>query len=335
MDYNAAIETFEKLFSGKMPEVEAKELLVALYEEGESAAEIAAAANVMREHAIKLPLSADLQEKLIDNCGTGGDKSNSFNVSTTVSLLLAASGSYVAKHGNRSITSKSGSADMLEVLGINLNLAPSEQVKMLEEVGFTFMFAQNHHPAMRYIMPIRKSLSHRTIFNILGPLTNPAGVKKQLIGVFSDAYIHKISSALEILGTKNSLVVSSRDGMDEISICDVTYATLLKEGRREDILIDPAAYGLKIAAKEAIIGGDAKENALITEGIIKGEIKDAKRDIVLINTAAALMVDGKARDFQDGLEIAVEVLDSKKASAHLKKIIQVSNKLYPKGRLER
>ena len=327
MDYNAAIVTFEKLFSGKMPEDEAKELLVTLYKKGESAAEIAAAAKVMREHAIKLPVSKELQEKLIDNCGTGGDKSNSFNVSTTVSLLLSAAGCYVAKHGNRSITSKSGSADMLEVLDINLNLAPSEQVKMLEEVGFTFMFAQNHHPAMKYIMPLRKSLSHRSIFNILGPLTNPAGVKKQLLGVFSDAYIHKISSALEILGTKNSLVVSSRDGMDEISICDVSYATLLKEGRSEDIMIDPEAYGLKLAAKEAIIGGDAKENAIITQGIIKGEIKDAKRDIVLINTAAALMVDGKARDMQDGLEIARETLESGRAWAHVEKIIKVSNQL--------
>ncbi len=327
MAYDVAISTFEKLFSGKMPEMEAKDLLVNLYEEGESAAEIAAAAKVMREHAIKLPVSKELQSKLIDNCGTGGDKSNSFNVSTTVSLLLAASGSYVAKHGNRSITSKSGSADMLEALGINLNLKLEDQVKMLEEVGFTFMFAQNHHPAMKYIMPIRKSLSHRTIFNILGPLSNPAGVNKQLIGVFSDAYIQRISSALEILGTKNSLVVSSRDGMDEISICDVTYATLLKDGRSEDIMIDPSAYGLKLAPKEAIIGGDAKENAKITYGILKGEITDAKRDIVLINTAAALMVDDKARDMQEGLEIAREVLVSKKASAHLDKIIEVSSQL--------
>ena len=326
-NYNEALATFEKLFANEMSETEAKELLVSLYEEGESAFEIAAAAHVMREHAIKLPVSEVLQEKLIDNCGTGGDKSNSFNVSTTVSLLLASAGCYVAKHGNRSITSKSGSADMLEVLGINLNLGVSEQVTMLEDVGFTFMFAQNHHPAMKYIMPIRKSLSHRTIFNILGPLTNPAGVKKQLIGVFSDAYIHRISSALEILGTKNSLVVSSRDGMDEISICDVTYATLLKEGRSEDIVIEPESYGLKLASKEAIIGGDAKDNAIITQGIIKGDITDAKRDIVLINTAAALMVDGKARDMQDGLEIARDVLDSGKAWAHLEKTIKVSTQL--------
>ena len=327
MDFDTAKKTFEALFDGKMSEAEAKELLVGLYQEGESAAQIAAAAQVMREHAIKLPVSEDLQAKLIDNCGTGGDKSNSFNVSTTVSLLLAAVGCKVAKHGNRSITSKSGSADMLEVLDINLSLAPKAQVTMLEEVGFTFMFAQNHHPAMKYIMPIRKSLSHRTIFNILGPLTNPAGVKKQLIGVFSDAYIHRISSALEILGTQNSLVVSSKDGMDEISICDVTYATQLKEGRSEDIMIDPATLGLHIAPKEAIVGGDAHANAYITSGILKGDIQDVKRDIVLINAAAALMVDTKARDFQDGLEIAREVIDSGRANTHLQKIIALSKQL--------
>ena len=323
MDYNEAIITFSKLFEGKMPEAEAKELLLALYEEGESADEIAAAASVMREHAIKLPVSPELQEKLIDNCGTGGDKSNSFNVSTTASLLLAACGCHVAKHGNRSITSKSGSADMLEVLDINLSLAPSEQVKMLEEVGFTFIFAQNHHPAMKTIMPIRKSLSHRTIFNILGPLTNPAGVKKQLIGVFSDEYIGRIATALEILGSKNTMVVSSKDGMDEISICDVTYANY----KGKELMIDPQEFGLKLAKKEFIMGGDARENAIITQGVLQGDIKDAKKDIVLINTAAALMVDGKARDMQDGFEIARDAIDSGKAWEHLRQIIKVSNQL--------
>jgi anthranilate phosphoribosyltransferase len=327
MDFDMTKNTFKKLFEGKMSEIEAKELLVGLYHDGESAEEIAAAAAVMREYAVKLPVSEALQAKLIDNCGTGGDKSNSFNVSTTVSLLLSAAGCSVAKHGNRSITSKSGSADMLEVLDINLSLSLQAQVTMLEEVGFTFMFAQNHHPAMKHIMPIRKSLSHRTIFNILGPLTNPAGVKKQLIGVFSDDYIHRISSALKILGTENALVVSSKDGMDEISICDVTYATQLKEGRSEDIMIDPAKLGLQIAPKEAIIGGDARENAKITQGVLSGEIKDAKRDIVLINAAAALIVDRKARDFQDGLEIAREVIDSAKAKRHLNKIVELSKKL--------
>ncbi|WP_457560112.1 anthranilate phosphoribosyltransferase, partial [Caminibacter sp.] len=168
-------EMFERLFENKLSEEEARNFLIELYEKGESAEDIKNAAEVMREHSIKLPVSEELREKLIDIVGTGGDKSNSFNISSTTALLISSLGSYVAKHGNRSITSKSGSADMLEALGINLNLTPENQVKMLEEVGFTFIFAINHHPAMKHIMPIRKSLNHRTIFNILGPLTNPAG----------------------------------------------------------------------------------------------------------------------------------------------------------------
>jgi anthranilate phosphoribosyltransferase len=324
--FDESIIVFERLFSNDMSEDEARELLVKLYKDGESAAEIAAAAKVMRDHSIKLDISSDLKEKLIDNCGTGGDKSNSFNISTTVSLLLASCGSYVAKHGNRSITSKSGSADMLEALGINLNLKSQDQIKMLEDVGFAFLFAVNHHPAMKYIMPIRKSLDHRTIFNILGPLTNPAGVKKQLIGVFSDEYIHRISSALELLDTKESMVVSSRDGMDEISICDITYVTHLKDSKSSDIIIDPTEFGFKIAQKEQILGGGAKENATITRGILTGEITDAKRDVVILNTAAALIVDGKARDMQDGLEIAKDALNSGKAKEQLAKIIEVSSK---------
>ena len=218
MTYEQAIEKFSLLFENKMSEEEAKQFLVSMFEKGETAVEIAAAAKVMREHSVQLPVPEDLREKLIDNCGTGGDKSNTFNISTSVSLVLASGGSYVAKHGNRSITSKSGSADMLEALGINLNLSPENQVKMLEDTGFCFIFAQNHHPAMRYIMPIRKSLTHRTIFNILGPLTNPAGVQKQLIGVFSPDYVDKIAEALIMLETKKAMVVSSFDGMDEISI---------------------------------------------------------------------------------------------------------------------
>jgi anthranilate phosphoribosyltransferase len=324
--FDEEVAIFDKLFSNKMSEDEAKELLVTLYKKGESASQIAAAASVMREHSIKLDISSDLSSKLIDNCGTGGDKSGSFNISTTVSLLLASCGCYVAKHGNRSITSKSGSADMLEVLGIRLDLDPKDSVKMLEEVGFAFLFAVNHHPAMKYIMPIRRSLDHRTIFNILGPLTNPAGVKKQLIGVFSDDYIARISEALKILDTKEAMVVSSRDGMDEISICDVTYASHLKDDKISELIIDPTKFGLKMAKSEDILGGDAKLNATITKDILEGRSSGAKRDVVLLNAAAALMVDGKARDIQDGIEIARDSIDSGSAKESLAKIIRVSSK---------
>ncbi|NPA11639.1 MAG: anthranilate phosphoribosyltransferase [Epsilonproteobacteria bacterium] len=326
MDYNQAKEQFIRLFKNEMSQEEAKEFLISLYEKGETPAEIAAAAEVMREFSIKLPVSEELRDKLIDVVGTGGDKSNSFNISSTTALLISSIGSYVAKHGNRSITSKSGSADMLEALGINLNLSPQNQVKMLEEVGFTFIFAINHHPAMKHIMPIRKSLPHRSIFNILGPLTNPAGAKKYLLGVFSVDFIEPVAQALLLMDIKRAMVLSSEDGMDEISAAAPTMAKYYDGVRIRDMKIDPKTYGI-FAKKEDLIGGDAATNAKITRGILSGEIKDAKRDAVLLNAGAALMVDGKANSIQEGMEIAKEAIDSKKAINHLEKIIEVSNKL--------
>ncbi|WP_281950944.1 anthranilate phosphoribosyltransferase [Nitrosophilus kaiyonis] len=327
MNFNEAYEKFTILFENKMSEDEAKNFLIELYEKGESAQEIAAAAKVMREYSIKLPVSKDLQEKLIDVVGTGGDKSGSFNISSTVAIILASLGSYVAKHGNRSITSKSGSADMLEALGINLNLSPENQVKMLEVCGFCFIFAQNFHPAMKYIMPIRKSLPHRTIFNILGPLTNPAGAKKYLLGVFDKNYIEKIAKALTLIDTKRAIVVSSRDGMDEISISDITYACEVKNKNIYEFIIDPREYNIPYSPFNAILGGDAKENAKITKNILTGELKGAKRDIVVLNAAAALVVDEKASSIEEGIDLANEAIDSKKAYNKLNEIIEISNKL--------
>ena len=325
--FNEAREKFEAIFSATMSAEDTKDYLVSLYEKGESPQEIAAAVEVMRKYSIKLDIEEELKDKLIDVVGTGGDKSGSFNISSTVSLLLASSGSYVAKHGNRAITSNSGSADMLEALGINLNLDPKQQAEMLQECGFAFLFAINHHPSMKHIMPIRKSLSHRTIFNILGPLTNPAGVRKYLIGVFSDEFLNRIITALSLLDTKSAIAVSSRDGMDEISICDITYATMLKEGKTTEFIIDPQEHGFKLAPSEAILGKDAKYNAGITMDILSANEVGAKRDIVLLNSAMAFVVDGRARDMQEGIEIATEAIDSKKSLNHLKKIIEISNKL--------
>ncbi|EDM23756.1 anthranilate phosphoribosyltransferase [Caminibacter mediatlanticus] len=319
-------EMFERLFNNELSEDEARKFLISLYEKGESPEDIKIAAEVMREKSVKLPVSKELQDKLIDIVGTGGDKSNSFNISSTTALLVSSIGSYVAKHGNRSITSKSGSADMLEALGINLNLYPENQVKMLEEVRFTFIFAINHHPAMKHIMPIRKSIPHRTIFNILGPLTNPAGAKKYLLGVFSTDFVEKIASALMLMDVKSAMVVSSFDGMDEISIADKTKAIYYDGMRLRDMIIDPKTYGF-FGSKEDLIGGDAKENAKITRGILSGEIKGPKRDAVLLNSAAALMVDGKVNSIKEGIKLSKEAIDSGKAIKHLEKIIEVSNKL--------
>jgi len=318
---------FDDIFENRLPAEEVREYLIELYQRGETAAEIAGAASAMRDHLIPLPVHYDLKEKLIDNCGTGGDGSNSFNISTTVSILLASCGCYVAKHGNRSITSKSGSADMLEALGINLNLSLENSAKMLEDVGFTFMFAQNHHPAMKYIMPIRKSIPHRTIFNILGPLSNPATVSRQLIGVFNKSYINKLAYAMDMLDTKRSIIVSSNDGMDEISISDITYATSLYNGKITDFEINPENYGMALGDKNEILGGDATFNAKLTTDLLSKKLIGSKLNIVLLNAAAALIVDEKARDFQDGIEIAKDAILSGKAKEKLDQIIKVSNQL--------
>lgn len=325
--FNAAKLRFDDIFENRLPEEEVREYLVELYERGETAAEIAGAASAMRDHLIPLPVHYDLKEKLIDNCGTGGDGSNSFNISTTVSILLASCGCYVVKHGNRSITSKSGSADMLEALGVNLNLSLENSAKMLEDVGFTFMFAQNHHPCMKYIMPIRKSIPHRTIFNILGPLSNPATVSKQLIGVFDKSYINKLAYAMDMLDTKRSIIVSSNDGMDEISISDITYATSLYNGKITDFEINPEHYGMQMSDKSEILGGDAAFNAKLTSDLLSKKLIGAKLNIVLLNAAAALIVDEKARDFQDGIEMAKEAIINGAAKAKLEEIIKVSNQL--------
>ncbi len=320
-------ERFERLFNNEMSEDEARSFLVELYKKGESPEEIAAAAEVMRNYSIKLPVPNELRQKLIDVVGTGGDKSGSFNISTTVALLLASSGSYVAKHGNRSITSKSGSADVLDALGMRLDLSPAQQVRLLEESGFTFIFAIHHHPAMKHIMPIRRSLDHRTIFNILGPLSNPAGAQKYLMGVFSPDFLRPIAEALLDLDVKRAYVLSSEDGMDEISLAAPTRYAYVEENRVSEGVIEPLSHGFKRAPKEAILGGDAKENAAILRKILTGEEMGAKRDIVLLNGAYALFTDGRARDIKEAIEILTETIDSGKASKHLEKIIQISNSL--------
>jgi len=316
---------FEKLFNNELSTEDARAFLVDLYEKGETAEDIATAASVMREHSVKLPLSKKLQEEAIDVVGTGGDKSGSFNISTTVSLLLASLGSTVAKHGNRSITSNSGSADVLEALGVNLNISPEQQVKMLEEIGFCFVFAMNHHPAMKHIMPIRKSIEHRTIFNILGPLTNPAGARKYLLGVFDPNYIERMAKALLELNTKRAFVVSSNDGMDEISLASTTPFAYVEGGIVSEGIIDPEAFGFKLAPKEMILGGSAEDNAQIIRDIFTGEANDAMRDIVILNAGFALFTDGKARDIQEAFEMARMGLESGKARKHLDLIANVSN----------
>lgn len=328
MTYNQSKEKFESLFAHEMSDEKMREFLVEMTLDANTPTEsIAAAAEVMRSNAIALPISQELSDKSLDVVGTGGDKIGSFNISSTVALLCSACGSSVAKHGSRSITSKSGSADMFESLGVRLDLSINQSAKLLEEVGFCFMFAQNHHPAMKFIVPVRKTIPDKTIFNILGPLTNPAGVKKSLLGVFDKEFVPKMAEALRMNGATSTMVVSSAEGMDEISISDITYASQLKDSVVHEFEIDPQEYGIRRVPLKAIIGGDADENAKILHDIFNDRATDAQRDIVLINAASALMVDGKARDIQDGLEIASEAIKTFKAKEHLAKIIEISNKL--------
>ena len=328
MNYDEAKKAFMSLFNNDMSEDEMREFLLSItLDKYTSVESIAAAAEVMRSFAIALPISKELSLSALDVVGTGGDKIGSFNISSTVALLCSACGSTVAKHGSRSITSKSGSADMFEALGVRLDLSIQNTAKLLEETGFTFMFAQNHHPAMKFIMPVRKSIPDKTIFNILGPLTNPAGVKKSLLGVFDKAFVPKMAEALKINGATSAIVVSSAEDMDEISISDVTYASQLRDGKMREFIIDPQEYGIKRVPLKAIMGGDAKENAHILNNIFDSCATDAQRDIVLINTACALMVDGLARDIQDGLEMARESLRNLRGKKKLKQIIEVSHKL--------
>jgi anthranilate phosphoribosyltransferase len=319
---------FEALFEHRLSDEQMRDFLLSLtLNESTSSEMIATAAEVMRTHSIILNVPSDLKPKLIDVVGTGGDKSGSFNVSSTVALVLAASGAYVAKHGNRSITSKSGSADVLEYLGVKLDLNPKQSSTLLQECGFTFLFAQYHHPAMKFIMPIRRSIPEKTIFNILGPLTNPVGLSKILLGVFDEVFVPKMAEAARTLGMQSAIVVSSREKMDEISISDITYAGHLKNGAIEYFEIDPQMLGIKKAPFEAILGGEAEQNGKILTDILHNRSTEPQRDMVLINAAYALVAEGMARDAQDGLEIARDTLQSGKAAEKLQQIITVSSKL--------
>ncbi len=328
MSYEEAKKSFTSFFNHEMNDAQMREFLLSVkLDESTNTQTIAAAAEVMRSFAILLPISNYLRSKVVDIVGTGGDKIGSFNISSTVAILAASCGSMVAKHGSRSVTSKSGSADMFEELGVRLDLSIEKSARLLEESGFTFMFAQNHHPAMKFIMPVRKTIPDKTIFNILGPLTNPAVAKKSLLGVFNKAFVPKIAEALRINGAVSTMVVSSAEGMDEISISDITYASRLKDGIVHEFIIDPEEYGIKRVPLKAIVGGNANENAQILYNIFDDKSTDAQMDIVLINAASALMVDGLARDIQDGLEMAEMAIKTGKAKEKLKQIIEISNKL--------
>ena len=315
-------ECMKEIMEGKATDAQIGAFLTGLRIKGETIEEITGAARIMREKAITIKAP----EGVLDTCGTGGDMSHTFNISSTTAIVVSACGVPVAKHGNRSVSSQSGSADLLETLGVKIDLSPEKVETCLFETGFGFLFAPLFHPAMKYAIGPRKEMGIRTIFNILGPLTNPAGARRQLLGVFADNLTETLAMVLGNLGAIDAMVIHGEDGLDEISISDATKVSRFKDGRVENFFVAPEDFGIRRKEIDLIRGGNKEENAMITLSILKGE-RGPKRDIVLMNSAAALMVAGKAEDFRTALLIAADAIDSGVASEKLEEVKKVSNSL--------
>ncbi len=325
--YEMAKQVMNEIMSGQASDVLKSAYLTAFSMKGETIEEITGSAEEMRNHALKVNHEKDVLEIV----GTGGDGSNSFNISTTASLIIAAAGVPVAKHGNRAASSKSGAADCLEALGANISLEPEAAEKLLNEADICFLFAQKYHTAMKYVGPTRKELGIRTVFNILGPLTNPAKPAIQVMGVYEEALLEPMARVLYQLGVKKGMVVYGMEKLDEISICGPTKICCFKGGEYRLDEITPEAVGLKRGNAGDLLGGTPAENAAITRAILVGKEKGAKRDAAVINAAAALFVAGKAESLKKAVELAEEVIDSGKALAKLEQFITLSNKIGKQG----
>lgn len=315
-------ECMKEIMEGKCTDAQVGAFLTALRIKGETVEEITGAARIMREKAtvIRAP------EGVLDTCGTGGDMSHTFNISTVAAIACAAAGVPVAKHGNRSVSSRSGSADVLEALGVKIDLSPDNVERCLFETGFGFLFAPLFHPAMKYAIGPRREIGVRTIFNILGPLTNPAGAKRQLLGVFADRLTDLLANVLGNLGTEDTMVVHGEDGLDELTISNGTKVSRWRGGEVDTFYVTPEDFGLGRSDVETLSGGDKDENAKILVSILKGE-RGPRREVVLMNAGAALVVAGKADNFRDAAHIAADVIDSGKAARKLEEIVRVSNSL--------
>jgi len=311
-----------QIMSGQFTTAQISAVLVALRMKGETVDEIAAAAEVMRELSSKV--KATKTDHLIDTCGTGGDGAQTFNISTASALVAAAAGAHVAKHGGRSVSSKCGSADVLEKLGVNVNLTPERVAHCVDTIGVGFMFAPNHHSAMKHAAPVRRELGVRTLFNMLGPLTNPAGAQNQVIGVFSRALTAKLARVLSALGSSHVLVVHGSDGMDEISISAPTFVAELRDGKISEYSIQPEDFGLTPAPLNAIQVNDADEAKDMLLKVLDNQ-PGAARDIVLLNAGAAIYVAGLTSTLKGGVRKAEEVLAGGAAKAKLTQLIQVSS----------
>ncbi len=308
----AALEmeaVMEEIMTGKVPDNLIVSFLTGLNKKGETAEEISAAAAVMRRYVTRIKTD---KEVVLDTCGTGGDRKGTFNVSTAAAFVVAGCGITVAKHGNRSVSSCCGSADILEALGINIHLSPQELERCLDEIGIAFLFAQNLHPAMKYAMPARKQIGSRTIFNLLGPLTNPAGATHQLLGVYDRRWTEVLAKALGNLGTVHALVVHSEDGLDEITTTGPTFVSEECKGKIKNYRILPEDFGLRRAELSDLSGGTALDNARMLRGILAGQA-GPQMDIVALNAAAAIYAADKAKSIQEGLGLARKSIASRKA----------------------
>ena len=325
LSYEEARETMLEIMRGETSATQNAAFLAALSTKStkaETIDEISGCATAMR--SLATPVEHPGME-VLEIVGTGGDGAHSFNVSTTAAMVVAAGGVKVAKHGNRAASSLSGTADCLEALGVNIAQDPALCRKMLEEAGFCFMFAQKYHAAMKYVGPIRKELGFRTVFNILGPLTNPAKPEMFLLGVYDEYLVEPVAKVLSALGVKRGLVVYGQDRLDEISASAPTTICEIRDGFYRTSVIQPEDFGLTRGTKDEIVGGTAADNAEITRGILNGTITGTKRNIVLLNAGAALYVAKAADSLADGIKLAVELIDSRKALDTLNKVIEISN----------
>lgn len=317
-----AMDAMDIIMNGNATDAQIAGFLTALRIKGETVDEITGFAKIMREKANTIEGCRDA----VDIVGTGGDLASTFNISTTSSFVIAGCGTKVAKHGNRSVSSKSGAADVLESLGVKISSAPEQAKEMVDNIGISFLFAQSYHGSMRYVGPARRDLGIRTVFNILGPLANPANTDYILLGVYDKNLLEPMAGVLMNLGIKRAMLVYGNDRLDEISISDTTSVCEIKDGKTSFYEINPEDYGMEMAEKSEIVGGTATENAKITLGILKGEIQGAKRDIVLLNAGCALYITGKAGSISEGINLAKASIDGGWALAKLKQLIEYSNK---------
>ena len=315
-----AAHAFDRMMSGEATPSQMGGLLMALRVRGETVDEITGAVTTMRAKMLKVDAPADA----IDIVGTGGDASGSFNISTCAAFIAAGAGVPIAKHGNRALSSKSGAADVLGALGVKIDLNPAQVGRCIREAGIGFMFAPAHHPAMKNVGPTRVELGTRTIFNLLGPLSNPAGVKRQMIGVFSKQWIEPMANVLKNLGSECVWVVHGSDGLDEITTSGPTSVAALENGKVRTFEINPEDVGIKKVKPEELRGGDAAANAAALRDVLKGK-KGPFRDISIVNAAAGLVVAGKAKDLKEGVALAAKAVDGGDASARLERLIAVSN----------